>query len=221
MSTRNVPIDRAEVESSDLVEQYVAGKLAGGELERFEEHLMWCEETRRDVDAAERLASGLRIVARDRQAPDRVSTRVPWRTPALAAAASAVLAVGATLLVTGGTGPAMPVLTTSDVVYLEPVRSADAGAPELVLNQANSWVTLVLYPDFAELDRYRVVLERRRGEAAWTEVWSGNSPGGGDALAVTVRRALVVPGDYRVRVFGAEAGGRPPAAETRFRIGSS
>jgi hypothetical protein len=212
------PIDRQDVENGNMVERYLADRLNDAELAQFEEHLLWCEETRREVDLAEDLAAGLRSVAKEH------GGKRLWPGHLLSAAASAVLATGITLLVVNTSEPGSVGVTATNVLYVEPTRSADTW-PVLEVSRADEWATLVVYPDFADFDRFRVVLERSthpRGLPAgggWEEVWEAEvGPGSRDSLVLSLRSSVLSDGLHRVRMQGRRGQSYQPAGEATFRV---
>lgn len=84
-------MDHPTIDSSNVAERYVTGRLPPEEAARFEEHYLDCPSCCARVEAAERLQRGLRRLA------EEAAVRVPsasWsRSPRLALAAAALIAV--------------------------------------------------------------------------------------------------------------------------------
>lgn len=53
-----------EIEAHQLVELYVLGRLTAPEAERFEAHFVGCQQCLDELEAAERLAGGIKVLAR-------------------------------------------------------------------------------------------------------------------------------------------------------------
>jgi hypothetical protein len=210
-------MDSQYIEANSVIERYLADQLTEDERAEFEERLVWCEETRREVEVAERLAEGLRPHAGSRR------RRPVWITPLLSAAASAVLAVGLTLQFTGGPAEEMLGVTAASVVHLDPIRSSQQW-PEIAVDYHSPWLTLVLYPEADNFSALHVTLERATGAdtsggpvSHWQEVWSSTTPArSAESVAISVRSGLLTPGHYRVRMDGLEGGVRQAAGESRF-----
>ena len=86
-------MDHQSIDAGNIAERYVTGRLPPEEAARFEEHYLDCPSCCARVEAAERLQRGLRRLAEE--AAVRRSRRSPrWsRSPRLALAAAALLAV--------------------------------------------------------------------------------------------------------------------------------
>jgi hypothetical protein len=83
------------IDSGNIAERYVTGRLPPEEAARFEEHYLDCPSCCARVEAAERLQRGLRRLAEEAavRAPGD-SRPLPWsRSPRLALAAAALIAV--------------------------------------------------------------------------------------------------------------------------------
>jgi hypothetical protein len=85
-------MDHPSIDSGNLAERYVTGRLAPEEAARFEEHYLDCPSCCARVEAAERLQRGLRRLAEEAAAG---APSAGWsRSPRLALAAAALLAIG-------------------------------------------------------------------------------------------------------------------------------
>lgn len=88
-----------QIETENLAERYVTGKLPADESERFEEHFVTCSQCQDSLEAAERLRDALRSVSPEPVAvlqarpalPDR---RGKWPRSAWLIAAGLVIAAG-------------------------------------------------------------------------------------------------------------------------------
>jgi hypothetical protein len=86
-------MDHPSIDSGNLAERYVTGRLSPAEAARFEEHYLDCPSCCARVEAAERLQRGLRRLAEE--VAVRPSGSLRWsRSPRLALAAAALLAIG-------------------------------------------------------------------------------------------------------------------------------
>ncbi len=86
-------MDHQEIDAGNVAERYATGRLPAEEASSFEEHYLDCPSCIARVEAAERLQRGLRRLAEEAaiRAPSRSSG---WsRSPRLALAAAALLAV--------------------------------------------------------------------------------------------------------------------------------
>jgi hypothetical protein len=85
-------MDHTTIDTENVPERYVTGRLSPEEAGLFEEHYLDCPACCARVEAAERLQSGLRRLAED--ATVRAPAASRWsRSPRLALAAAALLAV--------------------------------------------------------------------------------------------------------------------------------
>lgn len=86
-------MDHQLIDSGNVAERYVTGRLAPEEAASFEEHYLDCPSCCARVEAAERLQRGLRRLAEESAV--RPSPAAAWsRSPRLALAAAALLAIG-------------------------------------------------------------------------------------------------------------------------------
>ncbi len=84
-------MDHQDIDSGNVAERYVTGRLAPEEAAAFEEHYLDCPSCCARVEAAERLQRGLRRLAEE----SAVRPSSSWsRSPRLALAAAALLAIG-------------------------------------------------------------------------------------------------------------------------------
>jgi hypothetical protein len=159
---------------------------------------------------------------------------VSWyQSRLLSMAASAVLAIGATLLVTQTleTVDVSTGLASSNVVYLETLRSGDiSGLPTVNVGGPNDWITLVAYPAYDDFAEFRIRVERLAGgeaqlndpdSATWTIVWESQAgTGNRDSLVINLKSELLSVGTYRLHVEGrvASSDNYLPAAQLPFRI---
>lgn len=107
------------------LEEFLAGTLAGGDLQRFEQAMADCPETRRFVESSRRFDSAVRgsvaaavecpqglrakiIAALDECEADMLPIRRPWLMGGLAAAASLMVAVGLVFMLKPGDEPVLP-----------------------------------------------------------------------------------------------------------------
>lgn len=88
-------MDHSKIDSDNVAERYVTGRLSPEEAAGFEEHYLDCPECCVRVEAAQRLGRGMRRLAEEAAADFPHSPRpAHWsRSPRLALAAAALLAV--------------------------------------------------------------------------------------------------------------------------------
>jgi hypothetical protein len=100
-------MDHNYIEEFDIVERYLARRLAEGETAEFEEHFVDCSECVGRLETTKAFADGLRRVASDRAkaAPDRPNeilrnerSTVPRKAFAVAAGALSVIIIAAAVL---------------------------------------------------------------------------------------------------------------------------
>ncbi|HEY0783442.1 MAG TPA: hypothetical protein VGE98_13370, partial [Thermoanaerobaculia bacterium] len=105
------------------------------------------------------------------------------------------------------------------IVSLSAERSAPGqGAPtsRIVLAPDAEWVVLSLDVEGTDASRYRVTLVGPHGDEIWK---SSDLKASAGTLALSLPRALLPAGDYRLSVDGLPAIGTPfPAARFAFRI---
>ncbi|HEY0555655.1 MAG TPA: hypothetical protein VGG20_15470 [Thermoanaerobaculia bacterium] len=86
-------MDHQDIDSGNIAERYVTGRLSLEEAASFEEHYLDCPSCCARVEAAERLQRGLRRLAEESAV--RPPSSAAWsRSPRLALAAAALLAIG-------------------------------------------------------------------------------------------------------------------------------
>jgi hypothetical protein len=86
-------MDHQRIDAGNIAEHYVTGRLPPEEAARFEEHYLDCPSCCARVEAAERLQRGLRRLAEEAAIRAPGNSRLS-RSPRLALAAAALLAVG-------------------------------------------------------------------------------------------------------------------------------
>ena len=123
---------REYIEQHAIIERYLTGTLDAEELDAFETLLLFSEETRAELEEAEReamLREGLRAVAQSGAVTTQTRNtddRGGWGRMSLATAAAAVLGAGLTFFATQGVmqADAGAGITTANVFALDTVRSA-------------------------------------------------------------------------------------------------
>lgn len=104
-----------EVEQQDILDSYVAGKLADAERDRFEEHFFNCEQCLRRVEAA-RLARDVLIAG-----PTSTKAGTRWLIPVLGIAAGLITAIAIWQI----TAPKMQVAVSKPAVQVPAAPSYD------------------------------------------------------------------------------------------------
>ncbi|MCZ6642277.1 MAG: hypothetical protein O7G86_14525 [Gammaproteobacteria bacterium] len=213
-----------------LVRRYFSKGLSGKEEFELELEASVNHEVKAVLEQAERDDENIDLLARE-----LASTSAPfWYQSKIAAmAASAVLAVGATLfttntlvMVSDSSG-----LATSKLLYLEATRSARVVEPQtVVVSGENEWVTLIASPAYDNFSEFRISVERLTGEgsqstnlsaASWTQIWeSRTDTGNQDALAINIRSDVLDEGIHRLNIEGFVPSSDTylPAANLLFRI---
>ena len=212
-------MDRKYIDMHLVVDRYLQGGLAKGELAEFEERLVWDQELIDELDLAERLREGLReSVADDKYTASHgnygIVARLSdlWSVPQYAAAASFLLAVTLTAGVfLSPFGPDSDLggdqVATTEIVPLLVVRGDSA---QTIFVNENAW-TVLLVDVTGNYDSFRVTV--RKDESSEEQMWmqDGLTPTYPDALAIGMPGKALAVGRYVLSLEGvrdAEAGGK-------------
>lgn len=191
------------------IADYLAGKLAGKELDEFYESIVDGRVDLVEVEAAEkRIVDGL-----EAEQPSPHSLFAPIH--GLAIAASVVLSVGTTAFFTtsGNLGEAETTLANANVTYLESYRSGSTNLPIVPTPNAGEWTTLITYPDFAGARFMQLHIERAIDASLppsgvdqagnWEVLLSQTmAVGTQDSLVVMIPPNLMQSGLHRLRIEG-------------------
>lgn len=232
-----------QIDSQNVAERYLMGKLSAEESVGFEEHYVDCPQCLDRLEATERFRAALRPVAAEQAAraftPRSVS---PWwpRTALLAAALVLTVALCAFLAVrnaamrgelertklaslnAGTFRPPAPVQPLAAATFfLSTTRGAesDTSAPanRVAVSADSRWVILSLdrelEPDLASL---RVSLTESSGKTVWQQ--SGLLVTAGQALSVALPTNLLHSGDYTLAVEGLSSSTGRYRAAGRYRF---
>jgi hypothetical protein len=204
-------MDRNYIEQHLLVDRYVQGRLEGGELDEFEERLVWDESLVDEVRLAEHLRDSLReaSAARAHVAGSPVFDLVAMvsgllAVPRFAAAASFLLAVTLTAgvfmspIVNPGGEAGTPALQT-DIVPLFTTRSEDVME---VAVDSDHW-TVLLVDVMGDYTAYRATV--RKDEPGAEPIWlqDGLMPTYPESLAVGMPGSALAAGRYMLTIEGA------------------
>lgn len=208
-------MDRKYMDTHLIVDRYLQGNLADGELAEFEERLVWDEELLDELDLAERLRDGLQESVADNKYSsghgnngivDRLSN--VFSVPQYAAAASflfAVVLTAGTLLnpLVSGVGYQANQGTHTEIVPLLAVRSE---TPQTIFVNNESW-TVLLVDVVGPYESYRVNIRRDEPdpEAIWAQ--DGLMPTYPDALAIGLPATALAAGRYVISLEGMQDGG--------------
>lgn len=198
-------MDNDYIHQHVVIDRYLQGTLAEGELAEFEERLTWDHELIEEIELAETLREGLKAAVEDSEYTTRASDRGyfdrlvhQFTVPQYAAAASFLVGImmGAVLL-SPGTDPTGSVETRTEIVPLVVVRGSSG--PTVSVDEAAWTVLLVDAP--ADYDVYRVTITR---DGVTDPFWIQDDlvltyPG---ALAVGMVGAVLSPGNYVLRLYG-------------------
>jgi hypothetical protein len=203
-------MDRNYIEQHLLVDRYIQGRLEGGELDEFEERLVWDESLVDEVRLAEHLRDGLR----EASAAQSHIARSPgfdlvamvsgiFAVPRFAAAASFLIAVMLTAgvfmspLVNVEDQAGMPELRT-DIVPLFATRGVDVTQ---VAVDPDDW-TVLLVDATGDYAAYRATVRKDEPDAApiWTQ--DGLMPTYPDSLAVGMPGSALAAGRYLLTIEG-------------------
>lgn len=217
-------MDREYISEHNVIERYLSGRLTDEERGAFEERCLWCSETLRELEVAERLREGLRDVDMSRGTAPARGPLTRWLfSPQWAAAASVMLVVslGTTgWLLTRMASP-VPALATTQVYSIEMTRGGDAPSTVVRVGPDDHWVVLLVYPELGRHERYRAELYRS-GEAQ--QLWQASDipHGTAESLALTLPAELLSPGDYRLGVVGLnDAAPGDAVGEVSFRVAAA
>ncbi len=243
--------DHAHIDAAGFAERYVTGRLSPAETAAFEEHYLDCAECCARVEDAERMQRGMHRLAEEEavRAPMASMARTtpavaavpglpgmsgawhPARTPRLALAAAALLALG--LLPAAFERQEIGRLRRDLAAterQLDDERRPQANLPVLAIGALRGGgggggtaaegpvrtftlprqpgrIALWIEADGDEAPAYRVTLT----DAAGRQVLAASplSPNGLGALLLTLHSSTLTPGDYRLVVEGLPNGGRP------------
>jgi hypothetical protein len=158
LTPNSVAMDHSEAVSMDAARRFCAGRLAGDDLERFEIHLLSCQECQRDVAADDGLRTGMRTAGE--VGASQTPRRKQYFRP-VALAASVALAVSTGLIgYQLGNRPVAPDPVALPVVSitLDSVRAAEA---QHVLELPADRSTVVIRAVLSATDPGRYSLELR------------------------------------------------------------
>ena len=231
----HILMDHAEIERDDIVEGYVTGRLAPGQVARFEEHYLDCAECIDAVETAERLRRGLEEVA------SRETALAIGRTSILAALAarlarpSGALAAGFLLVLAllpaglawrqaehradrlaselaAARGPQ----ANAAVVTLEPLRGESTPARRLSVPSGSGPVVLLVELGDGEghgaAPRYEAVLSDASGELWRTSELIPDHQG---AVAISLPASFLEPGDHELLLRALESAAPPLSFKLR------
>lgn len=218
MSTQMQPeaMDHPEIEDSQVVERYLAGRLPEEDEARFEEHLFACTACLEQVEAGEELRRGLREVAAEEATRAAVATgflawlqrRSRGQLGGIAAFALAVMLLPSVLLWQQRTAPTGGGLDRplSDFQMISLGVERDAGGAVEIRPEAGKDAVLLSLelPLGAGSSRYGVTLRDAGGEVLWQE--GDLEPNLYDTLLVALPTSYLDPGSYRVTVRSEEPG---------------
>ena len=147
----------------------------------------------------------------------------PSTTPWMALAASMLLGVALTATYMQQIQPSQEGVTTSNVYYLDNVRSETPEYPIVQIEGGDGYVGLVAYPSYQGYERLRVAIEKRTPTEEWDSIYGVEiSSGNRDSVVLQVREALLSEGIHRLRTTGlTPAGDFIPDTEVVFQVKSA
>ena len=212
-------MDSKYIDTHLVVDRYLQGGLAEGELAEFEERLVWDQELIDELDLAERLREGLQeSIADDKYTASHgnygIVARLSglWSVPQYAAAASFLLAVTLTAGVfLSPFGPDRDFgdnqVATTEIVPLLVMRGDTA---QTIFVNERAW-TVLLVDVTGNYDSYRITVQKDEPEGEQMWIQDGLLPTYPDALAVGMPGNLLATGSYVLSLEGvrdADAGGK-------------
>lgn len=187
-----------------VADRYLTGKLTPEEVDQFEDRLIWCEQTRQELEVTERLRQGV---------IDSSSTSEPAKSSSLFA--SPRYAMAATLLMAFFAGTTGVLYYKQDLVTGPPqktsvfsliaTRANPLGEPVNILSagESSEWNVLLIDPGPGQYENYRVTLFREVGEPLG-RVWQIDNlqPSFQGRLSIGVPGRQLTAGNYRAELEG-------------------
>lgn len=234
-------MDHHTIESQQVAERYLMGKLSAEETARFEEHYLTCQECLDRLELCERFDRALKGVA----AEDATRSAVAARVGILAALArlsrsrraSVVLAAVLVLVILpigllvrqvgrldreldGARASLSAVRINTQILRLSPERSGPGDREpvhRITLSSVSEWIVLELDLGSPEYASYQATLLGPDGKVTWQG--AGLAPNHLDALVLSIPSTSLEAGDYRLRLAGLPSQGEGvPEASFSFRV---
>lgn len=218
-------MDHEEIAADNFVERYVLGRLPVDEQVRFEEHFAGCHACVEQLELARELHTGIREAA----AQDVrlvlggglaavLARRRRWIAP-LAVVLLALPAVWLAVLSQNPRGDLMDSprpLANVPTFLLEVARDDAEPVPVLEVPADSAWLALSIEAE-PGVKSYGATLEDAAGRTLWQE--EALEPNLWDVLLVTLPRAFLPPGEYRLVLAAADGDTvGEPAVTYPFRI---
>jgi len=198
-------MDRQHIRDAQVIERYLSGTLSAAEEQAFEEAYLADAELLEELEAAERLRTGLEELAVEGPAgaaPRRARWLEVASSPSYGIAASLVAVaalVSATVLYVQDRVPQEGYAAAAPTRLLPLVSVRGAGNPnEIAAPAAGEWTVLLLDPGFGDYDVYRAVIARPDGQEVLR--FDGLTPTYEDLLALGMPADVLSPGDYEIRL---------------------
>ena len=198
-------MDRKYIKDNQIVDRYLQNKLRDDEVIAFEEFYLSDAETLAELELAEKFQQGMQDCAAsgllEEGKADSWITRT-FTSPQYSLAASVLLlcSIGISGLLYQR-APSAPGYTGTQLVPIFATRGTD---PAIVKVEAkNAWVVLLADPGVTPYTAYRARIISLDA-AGSRDVWQvdGLTPGYDDQLAVGMPAAILLPGDYELRLEG-------------------
>jgi hypothetical protein len=202
-------MDRQYIRDNQVIERYLSGALTADEEQDFEEAYLGDAELLSEIEAAERLRSGIKeLDSAGKLGRSRRGWGQSLASPRYAMAATVLLAVSvgfSSVLYNENRvlreGTSSTALSTR-FVALETVRGGNT--PEVEAPGQDESIVLLLDAGVVAYDTYRAVITRRDGERS-EQVWSRadlTPQLNGTTIPVSLQRRVLPPGTYEAKVDG-------------------
>jgi len=189
--------------SQAIIDRYLADRLNEAERDMVETRIVHDADFRNEIELTKALRDGLRQLQAQGEVETLLKSRAPiWKhAPMAIAAATLVCAIGvATFLVYRPVDDGRQALATETLRFMK-TRSGDA-RPDVVWQQSSQPTRIDLRFDVGlePAAEYQVVIDRVSDGATAPahEVLAGRTDEG--EVSIVVDSALLVPGDYRIRL---------------------
>ncbi len=221
-------MDHERIAAEMMIARYVRGDLEVDQREAFEAHYVGCHECLEQLEVETRLSQGLkRAVADDltRVETARRLGMLAWLGRHRAQALGMVAVFAMALLPAAflrhqleGTRAALAAARVPQaqtrLIFLGASRGGSAPTHRVHLDDATAWIVLALELDAVTHAHHRVAL-LRDAEIVWQA--AGIAPDARDSLVISIPTAMLMPGDYTLRVDGLDGAQASEVGMYRFR----
>lgn len=227
-------MDHGYIESNDLVDRYLADRLSGEELARFEAHFVDCPQCQDQIELAEDFGRALRTTAaQDAAGAGILAVILSWSRQKQAAL-GAFLLMFFLLPAFWYVGWVRPTVQGLDPTKLERLSSPQVNTPNFLLSLTRAaadplvhsitlptdseWLTLSLEVETdSRIEDYQAVIVSGEGQIHWER--EGLRPNIHEVVAVTFPADFLVPGVYQLSLSARDSqGDSTEVGNYHFRI---